>query len=68
MMLNFLSQNYFNLDFFGFINIKFSSLLLHSINVNFILKIFSILAVLTVIFLIYNKEIEFKLNFIHISK
>jgi hypothetical protein len=68
MMMNFLSQNNFNLDFFVFTYSNLSSLLLHSIDVNFMLKIFSVLAILTIIFLVYKKEIEFKFNFIHISK
>jgi len=45
-----------------------SSLPLHSIDIYFILKIFSVLAVLTIIFLFFKKEIEFKFNSIHFSK
>jgi len=56
-MMNFLLQNNFNFDFFVFTYSNLSSLPLHSIDVNFILKIFSVLAVLTIIFLIYKKEI-----------
>ena len=64
-MINFLFQN--NLDFV-FTHSNLSSLPLHSTNVYFIIKIFSVLAVLTIIFLFYNKEIEFKFNSIHFSQ
>nr|YP_009710710.1 hypothetical protein [Amanita phalloides]QFZ98659.1 hypothetical protein [Amanita phalloides] len=63
--MKFLLQNH--LDFLAFTYSIFSSLSLHSINVHFLLKIFSVLAVLTIIFLLFKKEIELKINFIHFS-
>lgn len=55
-MMNFLWQNNFNLDIvFTYINL--SSLLLHYIDVNFMLKIFSVLAILTIISFLYEKKL-----------